>query len=103
MLRDLTQQQQQLRAVNKSLDLKITELAEKNIDLYEAARVKGEFLANVSHELRTPLNSIIGFAEILQDIAEKERSRRRRTSRSTCPNGGGTWRTSSPRGGRSWR
>jgi len=73
MLRDLTQQQQQLRAVNKSLDLKITELAEKNIDLYEAARVKGEFLANVSHELRTPLNSIIGFAEILQDIAEKER------------------------------
>lgn len=72
MLETLTSQQGQLRAVNRSLDLKLTELAERNMALYEAARLKGEFLANISHELRTPLNSIIGFAEILQEIAELE-------------------------------
>ncbi|TVQ79999.1 MAG: sensor histidine kinase [Phycisphaeraceae bacterium] len=72
MLETLTSQQGQLRAVNRSLDLKLTELAERNVALYEAARLKGEFLASVSHELRTPLNSIIGFAEILQEIAQSE-------------------------------
>ncbi|MEO1131057.1 MAG: HAMP domain-containing sensor histidine kinase, partial [Planctomycetota bacterium] len=68
MLENLTSQQAQLRGINRSLDLKLNELAERNVALYEAARLKGEFLANISHELRTPLNSIIGFAEILQEM-----------------------------------
>jgi two-component system sensor histidine kinase BarA len=72
MLETLSAQQSQLRAVNKTLDLKLNEMAERNLALYEAARMKGEFLANVSHELRTPLNSIIGFAEILMELAEAE-------------------------------
>lgn len=72
MLGAIVAQQTQLRGINRSLDLKLSELAERNVALYEAARVKGEFLANVSHELRTPLNSIIGFAELLQEIADRE-------------------------------
>ena len=72
MLSNLDEQQTLLRGINKSLDLRLNELSERNTALYDAARLKGEFIANVSHELRTPLNSIIGFAEILQDTTYLE-------------------------------
>ena len=72
MLERLETGQAQLRAMNESLDLKLTELAEANVGLYESNRFKSEFLANVSHELRTPLNSIIGFAELLEELAQSE-------------------------------
>jgi signal transduction histidine kinase len=72
MLVELGRSQNQLRAINSALDVKLNELAEANSALYETARLKGEFLAGVSHELRTPLNSIIGFAELLADQARTE-------------------------------
>src|SRR5207302_2472622 len=67
MLVNLKTSADQLRAVNKGLDLKLGQLAESNVALYESNKLKSEFLANVSHELRTPLNSILGFAELLKD------------------------------------
>jgi len=72
MLERLEQGQAQLKAMNETANLKLSELSEANIGLYESNRLKSEFVASVSHELRTPLNSIIGFAELLEEIAKGE-------------------------------
>lgn len=72
MLENLKEGEDQLRAINQTLDLKLAELSESNLALYESNRLKSEFLANVSHELRTPLNSILGFAELLKDVDKSD-------------------------------
>jgi len=75
-----TAQEEQQR-INRSLDVKLGELAETNVALYESSKVKSEFLANVTHELRTPLVSIIGFAELLCELAEGTEIDRQRLAR----------------------
>src|SRR5262245_37804337 len=72
MLERLRASQDELRKANKLLDVKLGEMAESNVSLYESNKVKSEFLANVTHELRTPLTSIIGFAELLRENPSAE-------------------------------
>ena len=39
-----------------------------NLKLLDMDRVKRHFVANISHELRTPISTILGYAEILQNV-----------------------------------
>ncbi len=81
MLTHLGAAQDEQRRINRSLDIKLGELGEANVALFESNRIKGEFLANVTHELRTPLVSIIGFAELLRDAWDNKELDRQRLAR----------------------
>ena len=67
MLVRINQSHEELQNINRSLDVKLGELGEKNVALYESNKLKSEFIASVSHELRTPLGLIINFSELLRD------------------------------------
>jgi len=77
MLRQLANNQEELKDVNGNLNVKVDELAQANMRLYEMNRLKSDFLATMSHELRTPLNAIIGFSDVLESIASLDDKQKR--------------------------
>lgn len=56
-----------LYQINTVLHNQKRRMAEINIELEKANRLKSEFLTNTNHELRTPLTAIIAFTEFLRD------------------------------------
>ncbi|WP_121258004.1 PAS domain S-box protein [Nocardioides ferulae] len=50
----------------------VRDITERRRMQAESERLREELIATVSHELRTPLTSIIGYAELLGDLAEHE-------------------------------
>lgn len=87
MLAHLEASENELRRINKSLDAKLDELAERNVALFEANKLKSRFLSSVSHELRTPLASIIGFAELLREASSTEGGRMHRYAENIMSSG----------------
>ena len=77
MLRHMMTVNDELRSLNDSLDGKVDELAQANMELFNNNKLKDDFLATISHELRTPLNSILGFSDILQTTANLDDRQKR--------------------------
>ena len=77
MLRHMMTVNDELRSLNDSLDGKVDQLAQANMELFNNNKLKDDFLATISHELRTPLNSILGFSDILQTTANLDDRQKR--------------------------
>ena len=58
--------------LEEHVEKRTKELALARDEALESNRSKDVFLANMSHELRTPLNIILGYSELLEDVAKEE-------------------------------
>ena len=62
----------ELGALAANVNRTCEQLGQLYEQLEAASQHKSAFLANMSHELRTPLNAVIGYSEMLQEIAEDD-------------------------------
>jgi signal transduction histidine kinase len=58
--------------LEQRVDERTHQLQDANKALSEANLAKSRFVANMSHELRTPLNAVIGYSEMLEELAHDE-------------------------------
>ena len=70
--RELEAQKTELASQSSELIEQNAELEMQKKQLYEASRLKTNFLSNMSHELRTPLNSVIALSGVLNRRLENK-------------------------------
>ncbi len=72
-LRDTLQvSERQLQKEKESLQKSEHQLRIAKERAEEAGRAKSNFISNMSHEIRTPLNSIVGFSQVVSEMAKDQ-------------------------------
>lgn len=73
---DINKAMAELEASHESLEERVNVRTQQLIRARDEAlafnKAKDIFLANMSHELRTPLNIIVGYSELLEDVANED-------------------------------
>jgi signal transduction histidine kinase len=74
MLTSLNFHMASVRETTEQIQRSNEELEQATRMVQEADRQKTTFIQNVSHQIRTPLNIILGFAQIINDMATRKES-----------------------------
>jgi signal transduction histidine kinase len=71
----LQEQQTRITSINTHLEGQNVQLQRAIKEAETAKQLQSDFLRNVSHEVRTPLSAVLGFSEILTELAADKDTR----------------------------